>query len=97
MQGKPRDASEDACKSTLNQDIDDQQAVLLYVLELHPTHLPIPSLVRELTHDPGDFAEGDRVERAVRDLTGAGLLHCPGGLVMPTREALHFNQLVALV
>jgi hypothetical protein len=30
----------------------------------------------------------------VRDLTGYGLLHCPGGMVMPTPAALRFLKIV---
>ena len=76
-----------------DQDLRDQSVVLSHVLKLHPDHLPIPDLVREITAGSADFAQGDAVERAVRDLTGAGLLHCPGGIVRPTRAALHFESL----
>jgi DNA-binding XRE family transcriptional regulator len=51
----------------------------IHVLAVHPTHLIIPELVREITAGAAEFSEGDGMERAVRDLTGLGLLHCPGG------------------
>ncbi len=76
------------------QDIRDQSIMLMHVLALHPTHLIIPDLVRELIGDPEDFAEGDRYERAVRDLTGVGLLHSEGGLIQPTRAALRFIEIL---
>lgn len=79
--------------TNLAQDMQDQGRVLAHVLTLHPTHLTIPELVRELAADAEDFASTDAVERAIRDLTGAGLLHCPGGVVMPTRAALRFDAI----
>jgi hypothetical protein len=66
----------------------------MHVLALHPTNLIIPDLVREITNGSEEFAEGDAAERAIRDLTGVGLLHCPGGLVVPTRAALRFIQIL---
>jgi hypothetical protein len=81
-------------RSNHAQDMRDQGIVLMHVLALHPTHLIVPDLVREITSGSGDFGEGDAVERAVRDLTGVGLIHCPGGLVMPTRAALRFAQIL---
>ncbi len=38
-------------------------------------------------------AEDRKVERAVRELVGAGLLHCCCGHVLPTRAALYFRRL----
>lgn len=74
-------------------DIRDQRIVLSHVLALHPIHLTIPDLVRELTAGAAEFAEDDGFERAVRDLVAAGLLACPGGIVMPTRAVLHCDRL----
>ena len=74
-------------------DLRDQRVVLTHVLALHPTHLIVPSLVRELNGGPATFAEGDGIERAIRDLTGIGLLNCPGGLVVPSHAAIRFDQL----
>lgn len=97
MHDQPKGAGENACKSPVTQDITDQHAVLMHVLVLHPIHLPVPDLVRELTAASGDFAEGDAVERAVRDLTGIGLLHCPGGLVMPSHAAIRFTEITGIL
>lgn len=79
MQGQP--------KRRGDRDLRDQSVVLSRILDLHPTHLPIPALVRDLE------GSGDTYERAIRDLTGAGLLRCPGGVVEPTEAALHFERL----
>lgn len=97
MHDKAIGAGADACDSPyVARDLQDQGVVLEHVLDLHPTHLTIPELVREITAGSGGFKEGDNVECAVRDLTGVGLLHCPGGIVMPTRAALHFDCLPRL-
>jgi hypothetical protein len=93
MRSQPNGARPNA-SPTHKQDIRDQGVVLMHVLALHPTNLIVPDLVRELTNGSTDFAEGDNAERAIRDLTGVGLLHCPGGLVVPTRAALRFIQIL---
>ncbi|HWM63788.1 MAG TPA: hypothetical protein VNP96_07355 [Solirubrobacterales bacterium] len=67
---------------------------LMHVLHRHPTLLTIPDLVREITSGSEDFADRDNVERAIRDLTGVGLLHCPNGLAVPTPGALRFLQIL---
>jgi hypothetical protein len=77
----------------LAQDIRDQRIVLDFVLDEHPALLTIPELCRALYAHPGDFAGNDAVERAIRDLDGAGLLSCEGGLARPTRAALCFARL----
>jgi hypothetical protein len=75
-------------------DLRDQRVVLTHVLDLHPSSLTVPDLVREISAGSADFAEGDQIERAVRDLTGVGLLNCPGGLVTPSHTAVRFNELL---
>jgi hypothetical protein len=83
------------CDASPNQtrDLHDQAVVLKHVLAAHPDRLTIPDLVRELTGDSETFAESDGFERAVRDLTGVGLLRCPCGVVEPTRAALRVYEL----
>jgi len=83
-----------APRSTQAEDDRDQAAVLAYVLALHPTCLSVPDLVREVSAGAREFAESDRIERAVRDLVGAGLLHSASGLVTPTRAALRAYTLL---
>jgi hypothetical protein len=84
----------DDIRRTIDEDRAQESAVLQHVLALHPTAITVEELVREL--DPGrdSFGRRDAVERAVRDLAGAGLLHHGGSLVLPTRAALRFDQLL---
>lgn len=83
MQGQPKHAD----------DLRDQRVVLTHVLALHPTHLTVPELAKELNVGSASFATSDSVERAVRDLTGIGLLNCSGGLVVPSHAAIRFDEL----
>ncbi len=84
----------DDIRKTVDEDRAQESAVLQHVLALHPTAVTVEELVREL--DPGhdSFGRRDAVERAVRDLAGAGLLHHGDPLVLPTRAALRFDQLL---
>jgi hypothetical protein len=79
--------------SPAKEDAHCQRAVLTRVLALHPTHLTLPELAREVCEKPDDFSEGDAVARAVRDLAVSGLLRMNGVLIVPTRPALHFDSL----
>jgi hypothetical protein len=58
------------------------------VFDHHPAVLSNAEILREF----GD-GEADRVERAIRDLAGAGLLRREGQSILPTRAALHFESL----
>ncbi len=81
-------------------DRRDQVGVLITAIDLHPIQVTLSELIRELTLDPADFGEQDRVRRAVRDLSGVGLLHRhdfrnrPDALVVPTRAALRASELL---
>jgi len=76
------------------EDAVTEAAVLQQVLVDHPAQVTVGELVRELAADPTGFGERDAVERAVRDLVGAGLLHRHDAFVVPTRAALRFNELL---
>jgi hypothetical protein len=89
----PRRSERRSPSPTERDDAVVQRAVLAFVLAEHPTQLTIPDLARELCERPEDFAEGDAVERAVRNLAGVGLLHRHDAFVLPTRAALHFDRL----
>lgn len=81
-------------RTPAEQDRKYRRAVLSHVLDLHPTHLRVIELVLEITAGRDEEFEGsDAIERAVRDLTGAGLLHCPNAVVIPTNAALCFAEL----
>lgn len=71
-----------------SDDARAQRAVLSLVLNEHPTLLASDEVEREM-------GAGDDVARAMRDLTGAGLLRREGITILPTRAALHFDRLAA--
>ncbi|HVD41721.1 MAG TPA: hypothetical protein VNC16_12060 [Solirubrobacterales bacterium] len=81
-------------RTTWTEDEGVESAVLLQLLDLHPTRLTLAELRREMGSDREDFAERDAVERAVRELSAAGLLHEGGEYVVPTRAALRFSELL---
>jgi len=81
-------------KTTWAEDEDVESAVLRQLLDLHPARLTLEELAREFGARRSDFAERDAVERAVRDLAAAGLLHRGQEFVAPTRAALRFNELL---
>ena len=65
-------------------------AVLAYLLDKHPKQFTIPAVSRMMNEGKSAFDSEDAVERAIRQLVGAGLLHCCGGHVLPTLAALYF-------
>lgn len=83
-------------RTTREEDDRVEAAVLAHLLDLHPTLLTAEEVVREIAGEEADFAARDAVERALRDLTAAGLLHREHGMVAPTRAALRFNELADL-
>ncbi len=77
------------------EDARVESALLQRVLDLHPARVTAAELVRDLAGEDADFGARDAVERAIRELIGAGLLHrADDGLVTPTRAALHFGELL---
>lgn len=74
-------------------DLRDQGVEMTQVLAFHPAPLSVSELVQEITAGSADFEPGDRFERAITDLCGAGLLRRVETLILPTRPALHFNAL----
>ncbi len=80
--------------TTRQGDAATESAVLQLVLDLHPTLLTVEELVRELAGEQASFAQRDSVQRAVRDLVGAGLLHHNDDFAIPTRAAIRFNELL---
>lgn len=81
-------------RSTAEADAATESAVLQQVLELHPTSLTLEELIREMGEDRRGLAGREAIERAVRDLAAAGLLHHSDAFVRPTRAALRFEQLL---
>lgn len=94
MHDNPRTGGEEslACTTT-HEDARDQRSVLFRVLALHPALLTSGELVREIDAGDEGFDATDDIERAIRDLVGAGLLNRVAGVIAPTRAALVFNAL----
>jgi hypothetical protein len=84
----------EASRTTGAEDEGVESAVLHQLLDLHPTRLTLAELRREMGTGGADFAARDAVERAVRELTAAGLLHGGGEFVVPTRAALRCSELL---
>jgi predicted transcriptional regulator len=76
------------------EDAGIEAAVLRQLLLLHPAQLTLEELIVDLAEDPEGFAERDAIERAVRDLARAGLVHRNGEFAVPSRAALRFDQLL---
>jgi hypothetical protein len=74
-------------------DREAEQAVLAFLLEEHPAQLTIPEVSLALNAAPASFPAFDAIERAIRELDGAGLLHCHHGFATPTRAALYFAHI----
>lgn len=81
-------------RSPADEDLRTESAVLQYILAFHPVQTSLEELLREFDQGSGDAAQRDAVERAVQDLVGAGLLQRSGELVLPTRAALRFDELL---
>lgn len=84
---------------TPTNDGDDArlEAVLLQrLLDLHPTRVTTDELVRDLTGTDDDFAARDGIERAIVELSRAGLVHPVGadGFVTPSRAAVRLGELL---
>lgn len=75
------------------QDAKAERAVLAFLINEHPNQLTIAEVSWALNSSPVEFEAEDAVERAVRELVGAGLLCCSEGFVLPTRAALYFARL----
>lgn len=85
----------DEIRPPAEQDDATEAAVLCHLLALHPIQLSLSELSREITGGPGDFAQRDAIERAVRNLAAGGLLHRSGELLLPSRAALRADELLA--
>lgn len=84
----------DDIPNSTEEDAATEAAVLQHLIALHPVQVTLAELIREITSDSAGFAERDAIERAVRDLAGAGLVHRTGGFVVPARAALRFHELL---
>lgn len=92
----PTGPSDSRHLTTWGEDEQVEAAVLRQVLEHHPGTLTRDELTREMTGGGSRaFGDADAIERAVRELAGAGLLHRPGedGMVRPTWAAVRYSEL----
>jgi hypothetical protein len=87
MQAKRKAASPAA------EDLKDERAIFVHVVESFPETLRLSDLIRELA-DPDDFPRRDGIERAVRELIASGLFFRCEGAVLPTRTALRAYELL---
>ena len=71
-----------------------ETAVLQQALAIHPSPLTLAELIDEIAGKGCDFAQRDAIERAVHSLAGCGLLHRCEALVLPSRAALRFEELL---
>lgn len=76
-------------------EADDQMkaVVLNHLLDVYPAPFTIAELMSELAGPTAKSSDQDDVQRAVRDLANAGLLHHSGFFVWPTRAAQHAGYL----
>ena len=84
----------DEIRSPSAQDTTVEAAVLRQLLSLHPIQLTLGELGREIGGETVDFVQTDAVERAVRELAAAGLVHRIGDVVIPSRAALRLEELL---
>jgi hypothetical protein len=88
------DRDDESAPSTLAEaDRRVEWAVLAFLLDECPNQLTIAEVSWALNRGAQEFETDDAVERAVRELVSAGLLHCQDGFVVPTRAALSFWRL----
>jgi type IV secretory pathway protease TraF len=84
----------DHIRTTGEEDRAFEAAVLQQVMAIHPNPVTVAELVDEIAGKGCDFAQRDGVERAVHSLAGCGLLHLNEALVLPSRAALRFDELL---
>jgi hypothetical protein len=89
----PTDRTRRGAASPDPKDKKCERAVLGFLIYEYPERMAIPELSRVLNGGSGDFDSEDAVERAVRELVGAGLLKGDGPYIVPTKAALYFDAL----
>lgn len=81
-------------RTTREEDRIFELAVLQQVVAIHPSPVTLVELVDEIAGKGCDFDQRDAIERAVHALAGCGLLHRSEALVLPSRAALRFDELL---
>lgn len=77
-----------------DEDAAVEATVLRQLLLIHPGQVTVEELIVDVAADPEAFAERDAIERAVRELARAGLVHRNGEFAIPSRAALRFDELL---
>jgi hypothetical protein len=93
---KDRNNSEDSDDEWITPDREDakwQARILAVLLDEYPHQLSKLELARELLGENPGFPERDALERAIEDLTRAGLLQRCESLILLTRAARLFASL----
>jgi hypothetical protein len=94
MHDHPKGASDESAPPTPSEvGRQVERVVLTHLLDAHPDRFTIPEVSRAMNAGKTDFGSEDAVERAIRQLVGAGLLHCCSGFILPTRAALYYSRL----
>ncbi|HSS42381.1 MAG TPA: hypothetical protein VLK37_07495 [Solirubrobacterales bacterium] len=78
--------------SNAAEDLRDERAVLVHLVETFPQTLRLSDLIREMGAE--DFEKRDNIERAVRELVAGGLVFRCSGAVLPSRAALRAYELL---
>jgi hypothetical protein len=68
-------------------------AILTFVFELHPAHIHLDEMMKEMARDPANAADRDDVNVALNDLVRVGLLHRQGEFVFASRAAVRGHEL----
>jgi hypothetical protein len=89
----PTDCAERDPSGPAAQDAKAERAVLAFLIGEHPNQLTVAEVSWALNNGSIEFEAEDAVERAIRELVGAGLLRCADGFVLPTRAAVYFARL----
>jgi hypothetical protein len=89
-------AADDDNRTNEAADARLEARLLIRVLEFQPARVTTDELVRDLTGAEDDFAARDGIERAIAELTRAGLLHpvADDGFVTPTLAAVRVGRLL---
>jgi hypothetical protein len=79
--------------SNAAEDLKDERAVVLHVLEVWPDKMRTPDLIRELAASE-EFADRDRIDRAIQNLLRIGILiRCDDDMIWPTRQTAIAHEL----
>jgi hypothetical protein len=78
--------------SAAAQDKRTEHGILAFLLGEHPAQLTFAEVERVFNASRQKRPD-DAIERAVRELVGAGLFHRHGDFVIPTQAALYFAWL----